>query len=161
MNSITKTKNKTAVSKSGSPEAFLIVKDREHLHILGRFIQAMFLNFLKKPGKVRVIERTRLIVAFDPGGPPEKGLTISFKQGRVCIENGITPDAQIRITGEPAILMMLSRIPAGWPLIKYFMSYEGKDLVKRILSGELKLKGVFRHPVAMMKFSKIMAPNIN
>lgn len=146
--------------QSGLPEEFLIVKDREHLHLLGRFIQAMFLGFFKKPGKVRVIKRTRLIVAFDPGGHPDEGLTVSFKQGRVHIEGGIKPGVQIRVTGEPAILMMLSRVPAGWPLINYFMSYEGKDLVKRILSGELRLKGVFRHPVAMMRFSKIMAPNV-
>ncbi len=161
MNSITKAKNETAVMQNGLPEDCLIVRDRENLHLLGRFIQAMLLGFLKKPGKVRVIERTRLVVAFDPGGPPDKGLTVSFNHGRVFIEGGIKPGVQIRITGEPAILMMLSRMPAGWPLIKYFMSYEGKDLIQRIRSGELKLKGVLRHPVGMMKFSKIMAPNIN
>lgn len=161
MNNTTNSENNTVAMQSGLPEDYLIVKDREHLHLLGRFIQAMFLNFLKKPGKVCVIKRTRLVVAFDPGGSPEKGLTVSFEQGRVFIENGVKPGAQIRITGEPAILMMLSRIPAGRPLIKYFMSYEGKDLIKRILSGELKLKGVFRHPVGMMRFAKIMAPNVN
>jgi len=161
MESIIKSKSKTAAMQDGLPEDCLIVKDREHLHLLGRFIQAIFLNFLKRPGKVRIIKRTCLIVAFDPGGHPDKGLTVSFQQGRVSIEGGIKPDTQIRITGEPAILMMLSRIPAGWPLIKYFMSYEGKDLVKRIRSGELKLKGVFRHPVEMMRFARIMAPNVN
>lgn len=146
--------------QNGLSEERLIVKDKEHLHLLGRFIQAMFLGYLKKPGKVRVIERTCLIVAFDPGGLSDEGLTVSFEHGRVAIEVGIKPDAQIRITGEPAVLMMLSRIPAGWPLIKYFVSYEGKDLVKRIRSGELKLTGVFRHPVAMMRFTRIMAPNV-
>lgn len=160
MNSIAKAINKPASMQNGLPEDCLIVKDRENLHLLGRFIQAIFLNFLKKPGKVQIIKRTRLIVAFDPGGHPDKGLTVSFQQGRVFIEGSIKPGAQIKITGEPAILMMLSRIPAGWPLIKYFMSYEGKDLVKRILSGELKLKGVLRHPVEMMRFARIMAPNV-
>ena len=100
-------------------------------------------------------------MAFDPVGHPDKGVTLSFQQGRMHIEAGIKPNAQIRITGEPALLMTLTRIPAGWPVINYFMSYEGKDLFKRIRSGELKLKGVFRHPFEMMRFVRIMAPNVH
>lgn len=153
--------NNTAVTQNSLPEEYLVVRDREHLHVLGRYVQALFMDYLKKPGKVRVMKRTSLVVAFDPGGHPDKGVTVSFKKERVFIEGGIRPVAHIRITGEPALLMMLSRVPAGWPVIRYFMSYEGKDIIKRIRSGELSLKGAFRHPVEVMRFTRIMAPNFS
>lgn len=145
----------------GNPQERLIVKNRENLHLLGRFFQAMILNFLKKPGKARTIEKMNLRVAFDPFGHPENALTLSFKSGRVTLECGIKPHADITIMGEPSVLMMLSRMPAGLAVIKFFKTYEGQDLINRFKSGELKIKGIFKHPIGMLRFSRIMAPNIN
>lgn len=149
-----------ATKKNCLPEDRLVVRDREHLNLLGRFIQAYFLGFLKKPGKVRIIKQTSLTVAFDPGGRTEQGLTLSFKKGRVFIENGIRPGVGLRITGEPTLLMMLTRVPAGRPLIQYLLSYEGRDIIKRVRSGELRLRGFLRHPVEAVRFARIMAPNV-
>ena len=161
MDGIIQSNNNSALRPNSLAEERLIVRDKDNLHLLGRFIQALFLDYLKKPGKVKIIKQTRLTAAFDPSGHPEEGLTLIFRQGRVFLESGVRADAQIRIMGEPALLMMLTRMPSGWPLVKYFMSYEGRDILKRIRYGELKLKGVFRHPIEMMKFAGIMAPNVN
>lgn len=161
MSSSIKSKSSTTAMQYNSPEERLIVKDREHLHLLGRFYQALFLNFLKKPGKVKIIEKTDLIVAFDPVGYSENGLSVTFKRGLVILECGIRPDAEIIIKAAPALLGALARMPAGPSVIKYLMSYEGKDFRAQKRSGEFKIKGALRHPLKMMKFGKIMAPNIN
>ena len=146
---------------NGNSRVRLIVEDKEHLHLLGRFFQAMMLNLLKKPGKVRIIEKTSLVVTFEPTGHPENGLTMSFARGRVILACGLKPNAEIKITAEPMVLMMLSRVPAGVAVIPYLTTYEGRNLITRLKSGELKLKGPLKHPLKMMKFAKIMSPNIN
>jgi len=143
-----------------TPQARLEVMDGEHLHVLGRFFQAMLLNFLKVPGKVRAIQRLKLIVAFDPTGHPGDAVTITFACGRVILEAGIKPSPDIRIKGEPAVFMKLSRMPAGPAVVKFLMTYEGRDLIARVRSGELKIQGVIGHPLGMMSFSKFMAPNV-
>ena len=151
---------------SGSLTAFegqaerLEVRDKEHLHVLGRFFQAMLLNFLKMPGKVRAIKRLKLSVAFDPAGHPENAVTVTFARGRVILEPGIRLDASIRIKAEPAVLMKLSRLPAGPAVVKFLMQPEGRDLITRVTSGQLKIQGMVRHPLGMLSFAKFMAPNV-
>jgi hypothetical protein len=146
---------------NGTSQERLIVEDREHLHLLGRFFQAMILNFLKNPSKVRIIEKTSLIVTFEPPGHPENGLTISFARGHVSLECGVRPNAEIKIIAEPSVQMMLSHIPAGVSLIPYFKTYEGWYLLSRMKSGELKIMGSLRHPLKLLRLAKIMAPNTN
>ena len=153
--------NHMAATPGNAPQARLVVVDGEHLHVLGRFFQAMLLNFLKVPGKVKVIERSNLTVAFEPTGHPESSLTLTFAHGRVILKAGIIPKPDINIKGEPAVLMKLSRLPAGPAAVRFLMTNEGKDLITRVRSGELKIKGIFKHPLGMMNFSRIMAPNIH
>ena len=159
MNSLPKPKPVLSAPQDAS-QARLVVIDGEHLHVLGRFFQAMLLNFLKAPGKVRAIRRMNLSVAFEPTRHRESAVTITFAAGRVILESGIRPESQIRITGEPAVFMKLSRMPAGPALVKFLLTYEGKDLIARVRSGELKIRGISRHPLGMLSFAKFMAPNV-
>jgi hypothetical protein len=155
----TRPRDAVTAAMPGDPQERLVVRDGENLHLLGRFFQAMILNFLKEPDKVRVIERMNLRVAFEITGHTESALTLSFASGRVVLESGIRPDPDIKIMSEPAVLMKLSRMPAGPAAIRFLLTYEGKDLVARMLSGELKIQGAARHPLGMMKFSKFLGPS--
>lgn len=149
------------VPRGRETKELLIVRNKGNSHLLGRFFQAMILNFLKKPDKLRTIKEMDLIVAFDPMGHSGNTLTLHFTSGHVVLECGIKAKPDITIMGEPSILMMLSRMPAGLlPVIGYFRTYEGKDLIARFWSGELKIKGILKHPLGMMQFAKVMAPNI-
>lgn len=140
-------------------EGRLLVKDKDNLHLLGRFFQAMVLNFLKEPAKVRAIKGFNLTVAFDPTGHPNNALTLTFMNGRVILEKGINPDTDMKIMCEPAVMMKLSRVPAGPAIIKFLMTAEGRDIAKRLFTGDLKIKGIARHPLGMMKLSKFLGPS--
>jgi hypothetical protein len=142
-------------------EERLVIKDRDNLHLLARFFQAMILNFLKEPAKVLAIEGLNLIVAFDPTGHPDNALTLAFENGRVTLEKGINPNTDMRIMCEPAVMMKLSRVPAGPAVIKFLMTAEGRDIAARLLSGDLKIRGIAKHYVGMMKLSKFLGPSAN
>jgi hypothetical protein len=141
---------------AGAYRERVAARDASSLPLLGRFLQAMLLDIFKKPAKVKALEKLHLTVGIDPGRPGDS-LTVAFRNGRAIIESGIVrPD--IVLMCEPAVLMRLSRMPAGPAALKFLRRHEGKDLVSRVLSGELKIRGLARHPLGMMKFAKLLAP---
>lgn len=140
------------------PQEMLVVKDAENLHLLGRFMRALLLNQLREPRKVKIIKRLDLAVAMHPTGHEESAMTVTFSGGRVMLESGVVPNPDIVLRCEPAVLMKLARVPAGPAALKFLMTHEGKDLVARMRSGELRIKGVARHPLGMMRFADFLAP---
>jgi hypothetical protein len=154
-------RQKAVANEAAAPRSqeILEVRDRDNLHLLARFFQAMILNTLKKPRNVRAIERMNLIVAFDPLGHSDNALTMTFTGGRVFLKCGIDTGPDITIIAEPAVLMKLSRVPAGIAIIKFLTTPEGKDLMARLRSGDLKIQGVARHPLGMVKLSKFLGPS--
>jgi len=145
------------VQAGGSRER-LVVSGVEDLHVLGRFFQAMILNLMKDPGKVRILDKLDLVVAIDPPGHADNALTVGFSGGRVVLQSGVV-DPDIRLICEPAVLMKLARVPAGPAAIKFMRTHEGKDLIARMRSGDLKIRGIARHPLGMMGFARFLAPN--
>jgi hypothetical protein len=138
-----------------------MVEDEENLHLMGRFFRAMLLNLLKDPGKLRILDKLDLVVAIDPPAHPDSALTVNFSGGQVILEGGIAPDTDIRLMCEPAVLMKLARVPAGPAAVKFMMTHEGKDLIAGMRSGDLKIKGIVRHPLGMMRFADFLAPSVD
>lgn len=145
------------IPQAGDPRERLTVKGTDDLHVLGRFFRAMILNLLKDPDKVRILEKLDLVVAIEPPAHPDNALSVGFSGGRVVLQNGVV-DSDIRLICEAAGLMKLARMPTGPAAIKFMRTHEGKDLIARIRSGDLKIRGVFRHPLGMMGFAKFLAP---
>jgi hypothetical protein len=148
-----------ATVPAGGSQERLVVKGAEDLHVMGRFFRAMVLNLLKDPAKVRILDKLDLVVAIDPPAHPDSALTVGFSDGRVILESGIAPDPDIGLACEAAVLMKLARVPAGPAAMKFLRTYEGKALIAMMRSGELKVRGVVRHPLGMMRFSKFLAPS--
>ncbi len=140
------------------PRELIEVKDAEGLHLLGRFFQAMLINLLRDPRKLRTLGKLDLAVAIDPPGHPDDALTSTFRGGRVVLEKGASPGADIVLRCEAAVLMRLARVPAGPAAIKFMRTHEGKDLLARLRSGELKIRGAARHPLGMKRFAGLLAP---
>jgi hypothetical protein len=138
-------------------EERVAVKDGEDLSLLGRFFRAMLLDLLKQPEKIRDIEKLDLVVGIDPNGHPDNALTATFSDGRAVLESGIV-DPDIVLMCEPAVLMKLARMPAGPAALKFLRTHEGKDLIARVRSRELKIRGIAGHPLGMMKFARFLAP---
>lgn len=141
-------------------DKMLIVVDKKNLHLMGRFFQAMLINFLKVPGKVRVIRRLNLSVAFIPPRQPDYALTITFARGRVILESGMGLDPDIKLIGDASVLLNIARLPAGKEIFAYLKSHPGKDLITRMRRGDLKIRGIFKRPLGFWRFTNFMAPNV-
>lgn len=140
-------------------EERLIVKEKENLHDLARFFQAMMLNFLKSPGKLRAIRRLNLTIAFIPPSHPDSAVTLTFARGQVILANRLARNPDLKLLAEVIILMKIARVPAGTAMLRFLGTPGGKDIIARVRKGELKIQGIFRHPLSAMRFVKFMAPN--
>jgi hypothetical protein len=146
-------------SPAGGQQERLVVRDEKNLHVIARFMRALLLNQLREPSKVKVMEKLHLAVAMDLPGHEESALTVTFDGGRVILECGIAPDPDIVLRCEAAMLMKLARVPAGPAALKFLATPEGRELIKKFRTGELRIKGIASHPLGMMKFADFLAPS--
>lgn len=150
-------RKKPAPRVSASPSDRLVVKDEENISGLGFIMSSLFGEFLKNPKKVALLDTINLSVAIEPLGNPETAITMAFSNGSIVLEPGVVnPD--IKIVCDYEVLMQLAQMPAGPAVIKFLQTPEGKNILNKLKSRELKLKGVVTHPVGMLKFSMFLAP---
>jgi len=152
-----KNKQEAAVAPDLSPEERVTVRDQESISGLGAIMQSLIGEFVKNPAKVRLLNTMNVSVAIEPREQPETAITMEFRNGRVLIQPGaVNPD--IKISCDMEVLLQMAQMGAGLDAVKYLMTPEGKKIIEKMMSGELKITGVAAHPVGMMKFSQFLAP---
>ncbi|MGQ9476832.1 MAG: hypothetical protein ACUVT4_06775 [Actinomycetota bacterium] len=139
------------LSTAGAGDSKKAIRTAEGVELshLGRFLQAMLLNLVKDPEKKKALERMKLVVSLEPSRHPEQSFTLVFERGGVTLENGASLRADIRISGEVAMLILLSRVPFGLDMLKCIRTYEGRSLVAAIIYRDLWIKGAMRHLLQM------------
>jgi len=128
-----------------SPKERLVVKDEENLGGLGAIMKAVIGEYLKDPDKVKMLDTMNLVLAIEPTDQPETASTFTFSNGCVIIEPGVALNLDLKIMCTMEMLGLMSQMTT-------------RQTVKKLRTGELKIKGLAKHPLRMMKFSKFLAP---
>jgi hypothetical protein len=144
---------------AGGPDERVILKDEENIGGLGSIMGALVKELLKNPEKLALLDRMNLILAIEPTEMPETAITLTFSDGYIVIEPGVVPEPDIHISTTMEILMQMSGMGSGLDALKFFQTPEGKQFMEKVRAGDLKIKGLTSHPIAMMKFSKFLSPN--
>lgn len=86
----------------------------------------------------------------------EAAITLIFTGGRCRIEPGIQgrPDLIIHSSSEKIISLTGIHIRFGLP---YYFDEAGLNVLKQLWKGELKIQGLFAHPILLTGFTKIMS----
>jgi hypothetical protein len=86
----------------------------------------------------------------------EAAVTLIFAGGRVRIEPGILgkPDLIINSSSENIISLNAINIKFGLP---YYFDEAGRNVLKQLWSGDLKIQGLLTHPLLLTRFTKIMS----
>jgi hypothetical protein len=86
----------------------------------------------------------------------EAAVTLIFAGGRLRIEPGILgqPDLIINSSSENIISLNAIHIKFGLP---YYFDEAGLNVFKQLLNGDLKIQGLFTHPLLLTRFTKIMS----
>jgi hypothetical protein len=118
--------------------------------MLGGLIEA---NLTAHPERAALLAKpaTYSIAAPDAGA----AVTIALAPGAVTVRNGtaVTPD--LRIETDSDNLIGLSAVPLRFGLPDA-MTKEGRAVNGKLLKGELKVKGLWLHPVKLARLNKLL-----
>jgi hypothetical protein len=112
-------------------------------------------NIAKSPAKQNIYKKMKGIVAIDLPDI-EAAVTLIFGQGKLTIEAGINGNPEIIIRTSYDLVMDLNMINIRWGL-PYYFDEAGRRVLGHILSGRLKIKGMFFHPVLLTRLTIIMS----
>ena len=85
-------------------------------------------------------------------------VTLAFKHGDLTIYNGIVGKADLKIVADHDAILALSLINILMGLPNYF-DKTGRDILKKILLGNLKIEGMLKHPIQLIHLTKIFSVN--
>ena len=114
-------------------------------------------NLEQKPQRLssfRALNSNVVIVARDI----DITVTLAFKGGELTIYNGIVGKADLKIIADHDAILGLSLINIFMGLPNY-LDRTGRDILKKLLLGNLKIKGMLKHPLQLIHLTKIFSVN--
>jgi len=114
-------------------------------------------NLEQKPHKLRSFQALKsnvVIVASDI----EITITLAFRNGKLTVYNGIVGEADLKIVTDHDVILQLSLINICLGLPNYF-DETGRDILKNLLLGKLKIEGMLKHPLQLTHLTKIFSVN--
>ncbi len=85
-------------------------------------------------------------------------LTLAFKRGRLKIYDGVVGNPDLKIIANHDAILELSLINICMGLPNYF-DKTGRNVVKKLLLGDLKIEGLLRHPLQLTHLTKVFSVN--
>jgi hypothetical protein len=86
------------------------------------------------------------------------GATLTFALGSVAVANGasVNGPAHLRVETDAASLIELSATPLRFGLPDPF-SRRGRDVARKLLRREIRIDGMLRHPVRLVRLNKLLS----
>jgi hypothetical protein len=83
-------------------------------------------------------------------------MTMVFDKGTLTIHNGKVGNPKLCISTDSGTLLNLPNIDIKFGL-PYYFDKVGLEVVKKVLNGGLKIKGLLIHPIMLTRFTKLMS----
>jgi hypothetical protein len=121
----------------------------------GIIAELLTTNLERHPGKHKAFLRMRGLVAIDLADI-ETAVTLNFGGERLRIDGGIVgvPALIIRTASDRVTDLNGLRIFGGLP---WYFDSAGRRVMGHLLSGRLKIEGMFSHPLLLTRLTKIMS----
>ncbi len=124
---------------------------------LALILSEMLGGNLDRPEKLKAfntLATKAYILAKDVGAE----VTLVFDRGSLTFHGGKPYRPDLSIETDSATLLDLANINIrlGMP---YYFDEIGRSILKKLARRELKIKGMFTHPIALTKLTKIMSVN--
>lgn len=86
----------------------------------------------------------------------EAAVSLHFRKGSLTIEPGVSPEAAVTIRASSEHIMSLNALTIRWGLPCY-CDPAGRRVLGLLFTGELKIRGLFAHPVFLTRLTVIMS----
>lgn len=136
-------------------EYIIIEEDAKEVGLAQMVADLIRQNIEAKHEKRRYLERIEgkiSITAKDAG----VSVTLRFTKGKLIVSGKDEPDANVRITTDSQTILDLSsiKIICGIP---WFFSSTGLRIIKKMLTGELRIKGMFFNLLTILNLMKLFS----
>jgi hypothetical protein len=83
-------------------------------------------------------------------------VTVRLEDGRVRVSNGPAsrPDLRIRASGHDLLALSAAPLRFGFPDP---FRREGRAVLRRIASRQVRVSGMLRHPIALSRFARLLS----
>jgi hypothetical protein len=85
-------------------------------------------------------------------------VTLAFRGGELMIYSGVVGKADLKIIADHDAILALSLINIFMGLPNY-LDKTGRDILKKLLGGNLKIEGLLKHPLQLTHLTKIFSVN--
>lgn len=128
----------------------------DEVPMAGMLAQMLEAN-LESPQKLKVFNSLKARV-YLYAEDAEAGITMDFDRGRLTVYGGEEGKPDISITTDAETLLELANIniKLGLP---YYFDETGRGVLKKLFKRELKIKGMFAHPLTLTNVTKVMSVN--
>jgi hypothetical protein len=121
--------------------------------MLGGLIQA---NVEASAGKMRDLAHLKARVGIQVRDIDES-VTLDFRQGRLVVHDGLKPRRQITIRTDAETVMQLSNLRIGPLGLPVYVDSTGREVVTKILSGDLRIDGLVKHLPTLNAVTRIFS----
>ena len=118
--------------------------------MLGGLIQA---NLEQHPQREALLRPAVIAITAPDAGV---SVTIAIRPGQVLVRNGEPPRAHLRVRTDSETLIGLSSAPLRFGLPDA-MTREGREVNKKLLSGRIKVRGMFAHLGTLSRFNRLLS----
>src|SRR4030042_3241602 len=110
---------------------------------------------LEKPAKMKIVNSLKTTV-YLYAEDADAGMTMDFDKGKLVVYGGKEGKPKLEIATDAATLLELAnlKIKMGMP---YYFDANGRGVLNKLLKRHLKVKGMFGHPIALTKVTKVMS----
>ena len=83
-------------------------------------------------------------------------ITLEIERDRIVVRNGLAPRTDVTVRTDSETLTELSTTPLrlGFP---DGLKPEGRRLTKKLLAGDLAVRGLVRHPLVVSRLNRLLA----
>jgi hypothetical protein len=119
--------------------------------MLGGLIEA---NLTAHPERAALLQKraTFAIVAPDV----DVAVSIRLYRGTVTVRNGVIGRPDVTIRADSNDLIGMSSVPLRWGLPD-IRTKEGREINRKLMKGQLKVKGMLAHPGKLAQLNKLMS----
>ncbi len=114
-------------------------------------------NMEQNPEKTKYFNKLKAVVAIT-APDAEMKLTMFFNKGSCMVYDGIVGKVDLHIVADSETLLSLSNVSLAAGLPNFF-SESGREMLKNMCSGKLKIHGMFLHPVALIRLTNVFSIN--
>ncbi|MHB8909355.1 MAG: hypothetical protein ACYDAA_10815 [Syntrophales bacterium] len=121
----------------------------------GILAELLTTNLAQHPEKQAVFRHMQGVVTIDLADI-ETAVTLVFEKGKLRIQAELSacPDLLIRTASGQVMDLNALRVVGGLP---WYFDGAGRKVVSHLLTGRLKIAGMFAHPILLTRLTKIMS----